>query len=245
VSVCPADALRHSRLGREDFKEVPIGQILSPGDFESFMATRRSVRVFKKEPLDRALAEDLISECRHSPTSTNTQNIRWLLLDDRPSIDRLARFSAGYYLTLARRIRNPLVRFGLYLTVGKRIVDSYALRLPGIEDHFRECLAGKDLVFFNAPVVAVASAPGLDHLALANINLAVGHLLLAAHARGIGTLFSGFSLTALRRDHSLWDELGIPRHHHVGAVLAMGHPAIEFKLSPPRQTPKIEWGTKS
>jgi len=241
VSVCPADALRHSSLERGNFQDLPGSNPVSPGALDDFLRTRRSARVFSGKTLERDRVEELLNSTRHSPASTNTRNIRWLLIDDRKMLDELTAFTARYYNRLAGRLKNPLVRLGLNMTVGKRVVSNYRIQVPAMAAHLAPCIEGDDRLFHNAPVVAMASAPGIEHIALANINLAAAHLLLCAHARSIGTLVSGFCLTAMRRDRSMWKKLGIPPYNHLGAVIAMGESAVEFFRTPPRRKPRVEW----
>ena len=42
-------------------------------DFEELVQTRRSVRGFKKEPVPRALIEEILEVAKRAPSSMNTQ----------------------------------------------------------------------------------------------------------------------------------------------------------------------------
>ena len=53
-------------------------------DFETLVQTRKSVRGFTKEPVSRAVIEDIIEVAKRAPSSMNTQPWHVHVLTGRP-----------------------------------------------------------------------------------------------------------------------------------------------------------------
>jgi nitroreductase/NAD-dependent dihydropyrimidine dehydrogenase PreA subunit len=241
VAACPHAAFRHSELKMESFSPtsgIPAGDA---DTIERILRERRTVRRFKPDAVTIAEIEDLLDAARYAPTSTNSQNVRFVVLSGEEKVSTFAGQVARYYLKLERQLENPLVRLGIQIAVGSKLVNAYRTRMPAIAEMFRQTLAGDDRLFYGAPAVAVLFASGMPHLAAANCGLAAAQILLAAEPKGLGACFNGYALTALIRDRSVCEKVGISREYTPGAVIAIGRPAGRFYRVPPRQARRVIW----
>lgn len=241
VAACPTGAFAHSELPLGRFAPLGEGQPVDIGGLRRLLRERRSCRRFADRPLARDQIEALLDEARHAPTSTNSQNVRFLVFGGREQVRRLSELTCGYYLKLERQLKNPLVRLAIATTVGRKTVSAYRFRMPAIAEMFRQTLAGDDRLFYGAPAVVVLFASGLTHLAAASCNLAAMQVLLAAEASGLGACFNGYALTALVRDRKLRERIGIAKGYTPGAVIALGEPDGGFHRVPPRNRRRIIW----
>jgi nitroreductase/NAD-dependent dihydropyrimidine dehydrogenase PreA subunit len=243
VAACPHGALSHSELPPDRFAPLSDGPPLDLEALRRVFRERRSCRRFSDQEIERARIEALIDEARHAPTSTNSQNVRFLVFAGHDNVRRLAEWTCGYYLKLERQLKNPFVRLGIAVTVGRKTVNAYRYRMPAIAEMFRETMEGNDRLFYGAPAVLVLFASGLTHLAAASCNLAAMQLLLSADASGLGAFFSGYALTALVRDKPVREQVGVPRGYTPGAVIAIGEPAGGFRFHrvPPRNKRRVIW----
>jgi nitroreductase len=120
---------------------------------------------------------------------------------------------------------NRWLRWGLKL-IGKRELDDY------YRFHYRTVQTGleawdkgeRDLLFHGATAVIVVAARNDASCPSEDALLASGHILLAAHAMGLGTCLIGFAIEAMRRDRSIVRGLGIPDEETAHAVVALGWP---------------------
>jgi nitroreductase/NAD-dependent dihydropyrimidine dehydrogenase PreA subunit len=242
VAVCPTGALTHSDLPADRFEPVSEEPAFTLAQVRRLLRERRTCRRFTAEDVSPDEIEALIGTASHAPTSTNSQNVRYLVFHGRDQVDRLARLTCGYYLKLRRQLENPFTRLAIGLAVGFKTVGAYRMRMPAIAAAFERTLAGEDRLFYGAPAVVVLFVAGLPHLALANGNLAAAELLLAAPAAGLGACYNGFALTALVRDKQARRAAGIPDGCTPAAVVAFGHPAGRFHRVPPRNRRRIVEG---
>ena len=200
---------------------------------------RRSCRRFNEKTVPKEVLEQLIHTARFAPTATNSQNVRFVLVDEPAAIAELEQKTARYYLKLDRQLKNPLTRFAIRVAVGRRSVEAYRYHLPAIAERFRAVLKGDERIFHNAPALLIAYASGLPYIAAANCNLAAMEILLAAETMGLGACYNGYLLTAMIRDKQVKRDAGVPRGYTPGAVIAVGYPDVTFLRSPPRRKPRI------
>lgn len=238
AAVCPEDAFEHIKYPKDKFEIVTDEYPITPDELQSVFARRRSCRCFSDEPVNQAQLNALLDAAAAAPTATNSRNVRFMVLDTKSQIEGLAKETSKYYLKLERQMKNPIVRFVIGLTVGKRVVNAYKFHLPAIAEKFRACLKGDESIFYKAPLVLIAYASGLAHIVDANCNLAAMQIMHKAEAMKLGTCYNGYALTALVREKKAGQALGIPEGCMPGAVLAVGHPLYKFKKAPKRRRPR-------
>ncbi len=239
VAVCPEDALRHSGFKGKRFEKIDPFFELSLDQIEKFYQSRRSCRRFKGNPLKGRKIDALIAVARLAPTATNSQNVRFIVLEEKSVIRSLEEDIARYYLKLGRRLRNPITRFMIRMAVGRSIVEAYRFHMSAITERFNDVLEGTKSLFTDAPAVVIAYSSGLPHIASANCNLSIIQIMLAAESMRLGTCYNGYALTALIRDKGVRQRVGVPLGYTPGAVIAVGEPDVTFHRAPPRRFPRI------
>lgn len=107
-----------------------------------------------------------------------------------------------------------------------RLVDATARRTE-IDDRF---------FFKGAPTVVVVVAKDQVNGALAASNME-----LAAQAHGLGVLYSGFFAMASRLSPALRRELGLARGQKVVTALVVGHPAVNYRRTAPKEPADVRF----
>ncbi len=239
VAVCPSKAFHHSRMPSRSFEELDGEYPVAPDVLQSLFARRRSCRQFLSEPLTQEERASLMDAASTAPTATNSRNVRFVALDTKRDIAVLEKATAAYYFKLEKQMKNPLVRFFISLTVGKKVVNAYKYHLPAVVERFYACARGEESIFYGAPLVMVAYASGLSHIASANCNLAVMQVMHMAQSIGLATCYNGYALTALVREKRARKAVGIPDGYTPAAVIAVGRPSVRFHRSPKRRPPRV------
>jgi nitroreductase/NAD-dependent dihydropyrimidine dehydrogenase PreA subunit len=244
VAACPNDALTHSAFEKDGFAGIEGKASINPEELEKLFMQRRSCRRFKDEPLSSDQLDRLIDTARYSPTATNAQNVRYVILSDQASIRRLIDRTAEHYLKLERSLKNPFVRFAIGMKEGAKTVSAYKYHISAIAERFRKMLEGEDGLFYGASAVIVVCASGMPHLAAAGCNLAAMQILLAAESMGLGACYNGYALTALVRDKQARRMIGVPSGYRPWAVIAVGKPGGEFYKVPSRRKRRVVWSAE-
>lgn len=246
VAVCPVNAVVYDaaepalELGREpDSRGGPPGCVGYDAMIHAFRA-RRSVRRF----IDRAVSRDdvaaLLEAGRYAPSASNAQRRRYIVIRDDDTRRILVREVGKMMKTVSTllklsRILKPFV--GGHM---KRQLSSESARVA-VAEMLQRIQAGGDPVFFGAPCIIVLHAPSYGHMPGNDAGLALGQIMSAAAARGLGTCWIGFAEEMLFRRPKIRRSLGIPRGNRAWGVLALGHPRVKYHRSPPREPLKIAW----
>lgn len=213
VAICPVGA--PSMPGLEP--PIPYESAafdLNPAVLLNAMRFRRSIRRFTGEKLTRQELETLLEAGRCAPTSSNSQTVSFVVLDQqfeqmRPVIWKsFARFAQ-------EKGRKLLVRR----------YETY-LRHPQEPD---------TLFYGGNQMIAVTSQRPIDGaLALANMEL-------MAHAMGLGALYCGFAAAAIEADQTLREYFGVTEERHLDGCLIVGHTQLRFHRTAPRNPVQAVW----
>jgi nitroreductase len=188
---------------------------MSETSFEQVVRTRRSVRAYKHEPVPEETLRELVELATLAPTAMNLQPWRFSVTTGR---EALARANEGV----------------------KRACLAAIPRIPDLE-RFRSAFEDPEFsVFYGAPALVLIQGPIGSQMAAMDCLLAAENLMLAAHAKGLGTCFIGFVLLA-REDAELRRMLAVADGHEVVASIIVGFPATPSSAAPERRPAEIAW----
>ena len=89
VSVCPQGALSLSWLKPDECSSLDPELHLTPIQAEQFLASRRSIRTFRKKPVEHEKLEKLLEVACRAPSAKNAQPWHWLVVEDTAEVRRL------------------------------------------------------------------------------------------------------------------------------------------------------------
>ncbi|MBN1928773.1 MAG: nitroreductase family protein [Chlorobiaceae bacterium] len=221
LAICPTGAI--SILGFSPDDSTPLdGNLPAPGQLETLIAGRRSVRRYRPENLPPELIGKLVSVASFAPTGVNARKVRFTVLDDR---EKTARFRD--------EVMDGLVR----LLAEGAIPESkayYARFVKVWEKH------KVDLVFRDAPHLLVVTAPESLSSPREDCLIALTTFELYAQACGIGTLWNGIVSWAIDRMlPGMRQRLGIPDDHAFGYAMLFGRPAVRYARTVQHHPPEI------
>ena len=154
VAVCPKAAV--SIMG---FDELPVEidgpATLEPGQLMKAIQTRRTIRQFKKQPVDPEIIAQIIEAGRLTPSGENAQNVSYIVLQEE--MDRYERMAVRF----AKRVL-PLMK----------LINPNA-RNTVIDDHF---------FFKKAPAAILVVSKDQINASLAASNM---ELMAEAHGLGV------------------------------------------------------------
>ncbi len=218
-AVCPAGAItidgkRADESSRTDALELP-----SAAAAENWIRSRRSMRHFAKEDVDRATLDRVLKALGNTPTGCNARGLTFHCFPTRDSLDA---FRRTFVETLARH------RDGAKLLPRWLAVPAINLR-RGREDIFFRGASGLLVVSSDETNPAVATPVEDTVIACTNFEW-------LAQANGFGTCWFGF----LRHAHDLVPELlgetlGIGPKTPFAAML-FGRPALRHPRTVQRET---------
>jgi nitroreductase len=174
---------------------------------------RRSIRDYQPKPPSRELIAQVIADATQAPNSINRQAWSFVVVTGRDRLEPIAHEAKAFAL---------------------------ANLPPDVPPALRSFLAAEGFdIFYGAPVLVVVCATLPDPMVTQDCCLAAQTLMLAAHARGLGSCWIGFSEAWLRSREGR-ARLGLPEGHAPVAPIILGYP----RTTPPptgREPAKIAW----
>lgn len=211
VAVCPHDAL-HLDDTAPDTLPSCRDMAMDRENMTLFLKGRRSVRHYKKDPVDRELLLSLLDTARFAPSAKNRQPVHWTVLRGRD------RVRAAAEATINWMEGDPQYR---------GIVSAWT--------------KGVDVVLRDAPCVAVAHAEESWPWGREDCTIGVTYLELAAFNAGLGACWAGFLVHAARQSTSVRATLDIPADHIVHGGLMLGYPRFKYSRIPERTPLRVRW----
>jgi nitroreductase/ferredoxin len=221
VAICPNGALSHARVPSEKSPPIRNELDISVEQAVQFLRSRRSVRFFKKQPVEKERLQRLIEIARYAPSGGNLQLVEWTVFTDEDRIMEIARLTVEW-------MRELMVK-------APQSAPPYFPLIVGAWD------MGYNSVTWSAPVLIVASAPKGTTTGMVDVSLALAYLELAAQKLGLGTCWAGLVEGALQGSAAVRESVGLPDGHPYHYPMMVGYPKRKYTRLPERKPPKIIW----
>ncbi|HSV96740.1 MAG TPA: nitroreductase family protein [Spirochaetota bacterium] len=221
VAVCPHGALSLAAMPVENCPVITADPF-NPDQAELFLRARRSIRAYKKQPVDRATIGRLVDMARHAPSGHNSQPLEWLVVHTGGETHRIV---------------------GLVIEWMRIILRDFPEQARAV--HMDLIIAGwemgVDAVLRGAPHLVVCHAPKDNMMARSAGAIALAYLELAAPTMGLGTCWAGFFDAALGFYPPLAEAIGLPGGHAGFGAVMLGHPRHRYHRLPLRNPATITW----
>ena len=226
VSVCPQAALSFGSVPAKGLEPLPAGGRVDVEQASLLLKGRRSIRLFRREPMPRDAIARVLSFAEYAPSGMNAQPIAWTVLYERARVEAVARAVASW-MREAVASKSPLVG---------------ALYIPAMLERWE---AGEDVICRGAPHLVVAHAPEALPSGVVAGAISVTYLELAARALGAGTCWAGFVYLAAGASSEVRTLLQVPVGRRAAGIAMLGTPAIAYRRFPPRKAPEITWSDET
>lgn len=194
-------------------------------DFEivdAVIHTRRSTRAYTTQPVARKVVEEILDVARWAPSGSNSQQWRVFVAGGAIAEDLRDRLSAAARASTMNEAQAEAFRSSIASGPMAWILDC-------VEEPIHRYLPERSMAFYGAPVALVITFPGQPHARVpAAVPAFVTTLMLAAEARGLGTIWLGWPLG---QPQILRDTLAIPEDEQLGAFVALGYPDQEAPVN--------------
>ncbi|MEW6261339.1 MAG: nitroreductase family protein [Thermodesulfobacteriota bacterium] len=224
VAVCPHEAFSHRDIPQDQVLPIRPEHRISIEQATQFLKSRRSIRAYRKRPVDREELMQVLDVARFAPSGHNNQPVSWIVVYNTDEVRRMTDMVADWMRQVQQD--NPTMAALWHFD---RILAGYAIGMDGICRHSPHLLIAhadkSDVTAPNACVIAAATAE------------------LAASAMGLGVCWAGFFLTAALFWPPLHEALGFPKGHLPYAALMVGYPKVVYHRIPPRKPLSVTWKT--
>lgn len=224
IAICPQNAVTMDEYPMADVKDYKQKDfIIEPEQLLNFIKFRRSVRQFKKEPIEDEKLIKIIEAGRFTATGSNRQDVSYIVV--RENIAKLRRLALEKIseTTTQQVQQNPELA-------------SFAQRWTNMLESDKELPGKNDGLFYNAQVALLLVSDSPVNAALAATNME-----LMAVAQGIGVLYCGFFVRAAQGNEKINSLLGLEDTQEIRVCLLLGKPDVTYLRTVPRKPAIINW----
>jgi len=249
-------------LGKKD--NVPFSEFENElTETERVIYKRRSNRLFENKPVDRQLITRVLEAGRFAPTSGNTQGMKFVVIDDRKTIDEVNQMckKALRVMTFIRtphaerdkktpigdaevkfnwwqKIVNPLLISKFKGGLDSRVWRGGANPPPADPDYD---------TFVRAPVLIICL---VDQRAIGRVGVELDtgicaqNVVLAAHSLGLGTCYVGLIEMIPMFYPKIAEKLGEVYPFKILSSISLGYPKGKIDKPVAREQLRVKWVDK-
>jgi len=216
IAICPNAAVSTDELDMGEVFEISDCTRLSPEELMLAIKTRRSVRKFKKIPVESEKIDKIIEAGRFTATAENRMDVHYAVLQGN-SVPEYEEEVLKKYRSAAK----------LAKATEKFIRLKTSILSADMSEGF---------LFYHAPaVIMVISKTDWD------ANLAAQNMELMAEALGLGVTYIGLYSVVANFMPRLRKKLGIGRREKLVQTLAVGYPDVKYRRTVPRRKADVKY----
>ena len=242
-AVCPVDAPLLPLLDHTEFTPVAENDDLPTTEqFMNLIRSRRSIRQYKKTPIEKEKIDKIIEAGRFAPTGGNLQPLHHIVVTTPDVIDTVRNMTIDLLEAQAELIAEAYRKHseeGIPLPAAFVGRDRYIHVWREMARLNRE---GIDRLFYKAPCLVITHLNPLEAVTPdVDPGLAASQMTLMAETLGLGTCFIGFLIFALAVSKQLREILQIPEGHRTPLSFVAGYPDVDFLKVVSRNPARVTW----
>lgn len=245
VAICPSEAISHSSFLPDHIHPIESALLPSREQLMELLRSRRSIREFRKQPIERTIIEQMIEGARFAPSAHNVQSTEFIVVQDKAVLSQLVKLTLDQFALWRNLIRNPLIRPFTRVMMGA----SGQKMLNGLVQTFTDLISqykqGNDPILREASTLLLFHADRYAGFSGVNANLALQNASLVAETLKLGTFYTGYIVSASNFNSKMAKLLKLPPTHKIYAGLAIGYPRVHYTNWIERKPAQIQWLEKS
>lgn len=243
MAVCPNKAIKVNGRGMttDDVTELPkFEDRANYESLRSLMMSRRSVRNYKKQRVEREIIEKILETSATAPNGLGSSDVEVLVLDGNEKVDeftlgliKVLKKSMWLFSPIMLKIYRPFIR--------KETYDSLkTFASTAIETFVRNYDEGKNWLTYSAPLAMLFHAsPYADP---ADPYIPATYAMLTAQSLGLGSCMLGIPNLLLNFfGKKIKEKYGIPLKNKNGIMVIFGYPDIKYNFALKRRFSNVKF----
>lgn len=220
VAFCPPASLSLSSMDVKKCAKLDHSKLPTAEQVELLLKGRRSIRIYKEEPLKVEMIEQLIDIARYAPSGINRQPVNWAVVEGKEEVSKLS---------------GLVIKWMEHLLANKvPMAESF-----GFHNHVAAWKRGEDWICRGAPVIIIAYGLKDDPMVPQSCTIAATYLELAAFGLGLGACWAGYVNMAINMSDEARKFVGLSSRATVGAAMMVGHSKYKYSRIPLRNEATI------
>ena len=220
VAICPVAALDNRLAPLAGQTPLPLSPC-SPEAAYALLRSRRSVRSYKKTPVEREKLFQLLELARLAPSGGNSQGIAYLAIENRSVLNQLTVATIDWLDEQSKQGVAAAKNYAQYVAMHRQ--------------------QGRDSILRDAPCLIVAHAAASFARGRENSLFTLAYAELYAPALGLGSCWAGLLEAAAFAGSPVLKLLGLPADRQFTGAIMVGYPALQFSRMPARQPLELQF----
>ncbi|MCK9224129.1 MAG: nitroreductase family protein [Candidatus Muirbacterium halophilum] len=235
VAVCPQSAISHNRIDGE-FRKIENYKY-DEKLIEEFLSSKRSVRNFTNQPIDKETIQKILHASFYAPSATNKRARNFIVMTDPDKIREIEE-KIIHYFEFVLKFAHPLVigTLSFFSKTVRKLSKTYIPAMKGMVWSFRN--KGESPIFKGAPCVIFAYGPANNQMSKDDSVACQHYSMLKAHSLGIGSCVIGFADLTQKK---FIDLLPIDKEQKLYAITTFGYPQFNYKMTTPKKSAEVQW----
>ncbi len=214
VAVCPQASVSMSDYDENEIIKYDKGRLnIAPDDFLYLLKFRRSVRQFKNKDIESDKLAGIIEAGRYSPTASNRQSNRFIIIKDKLDDVRNSAINTLYDMAVnTDYMKNQPVYRNLFIKMHEDYKNNKGDRL-----------------FFNAPAVMVITSENKSGFADIDAGIAASRMELQAVSSGLGVCYIGFLKSAITLNSDIKKLMDMGDNEEFILSFVLGYPDVKYQ----------------
>jgi nitroreductase/NAD-dependent dihydropyrimidine dehydrogenase PreA subunit len=230
VAVCPTEALRMPRFPGTDFHRLEK-PTFGYEELLHFLQSRRSVRVFKDQPVEREVIERILEAAATAPMGLPPHSTEVVVIATSEEREFLLAELVADYESILSGFRSPIGRTVIRLSKGAEVFNQLDSHVVDTARRNNEAYRadGSDHYMYRAPVLMLFHGSRWAMSVEESAHLVCHHAMLAALSLGLGSTIIGLVPPIVERSKTLRARYGIGKDHRVLTSLILGYPRYRYR----------------
>jgi len=217
VAVCPTGAFSLATMKNDECESVRPDWNPGADVIRGYMQARRSIRKYKKTPVEKEKLGALIEMASYAPTGHNSRPVNWTVIPDREKVKEISSIVVDWMKFMQKE--NPEVAAMWNFDMIVKAWD-----------------AGVDTVTREAPALILIHGKKADSNASTACVIAASHAELAAPSLDLGCCWGGYITWCSMVWKPLQEKLDLPKGNVLFGTLFVGYPMFKYHKVPKRDS---------
>lgn len=243
MAVCPNQAIKISGRDMSPHDVIELPKLEERANYESLkslMLSRRSVRNFKNQRVEREVIEKILEASATAPNGLSSSDVEILVLDGNEKVEeftadiiKVLKKNMWLFSPIMLKIYRPFIRKGTYDSLKTFISTALKTFVKNYDE-------GQDWLTYSAPLAMLFHvSPYADP---ADPYIPATYAMLAAQSLGLGTCMLGTPNLLLNLfGKKLKGKYGIPLKNKNGIMVIFGYPDIKYNSALKRRFSNIKF----
>lgn len=210
LAICPNGAI--SIMGKNPDNSSEIRKI-NDEDVLNLIQSRRSIRKYKQENVDKETIKKLKDMLNYVPTGKNNHKLHFSFIED---INVMNDFRL--------KVNKELTDF-----LNKKPLQFLSKKIGSLSKMRDKILAGNDVIFRGAPHLVVVCAPINSPCPNQDGVIALSYFELYANSLGLGTCWCGYAHRVIKMFAQFSEYLQVPDGYMPVYAMLFGYKDVEYK----------------